>query len=95
MLIFVARGSAGGYTKVMTSADQPFAEYQAANQAARRANTTPDGRIKNRALDLRLQDAFRAECIRRLGWAPENGTDDRYVATASEMANRLIHGEWT
>jgi hypothetical protein len=88
-------GRGDPYTALVTDAiDTPFAEYLAANQAARRANTTPDGRIKNRALDLRLQDAFRAECIRRLGWAPETCAADRYVATASEMASRLLHGAW-
>jgi hypothetical protein len=48
------------------------------------------GRIKNAALDRRLQAAERAECIRLLGWKPESAGigpyhPDAYAATTGEM----------
>ena len=63
-------------------------------RAARLKNTDALGRIKNGALDRRLQAAMRAEYIRLLGWKPEPAGigpfhPDAYAATAGEMLGWL------
>ena len=63
-------------------------------RTARRANTDALGRIKNEALDRRLQAATRAEYIRLLGWKPEPAGigpahPDAYAASAGEMLGWL------
>lgn len=62
-----------------------------ATQAARNANRDGMGRIKNRALDLRLQAEERRLAIETLGWAPEKSQryEDRYAATTGEMLKWL------
>jgi hypothetical protein len=63
-------------------------------RAARRANASDLGLIRNAALDRRLQAMERAECIRLLGWKPEpTGIGpchpDAYAASCGEMIAML------
>jgi len=57
----------------------------------RDANRDDLGRIKNKALDRRLQVAERAELVRLLGWTPEPArVEEHYAASTGEMRKWLF-----
>lgn len=78
-----------------TTTEMKFSAYREAWRTERHKNYV-NGLPKNRTLDLRMQDAFRAECIRRLGWKPEDpnaGAGERYAASVGEMTQWLLEKE--
>jgi len=59
--------------------------------AARMANRTTEGKIKNQALDWRLQREERALAIELYGLPPET-PNDRYAATVGELRKWIAQG---